>query len=347
MPPSKLAQVLSQMRGRIERGSRSLNEQNTKATLIEPVLAALGWEVQDVAEVVREHRAPRGKPVDYALLVLGEPKLYVEAKGLGENLADSKVAIQIMGYASVAGVEWIVVTNGDEWRIYNSHAAVPFADKLLRTVRISDVTGGAEEILGLLSKDQLRTKQIDALWNAQFVDHKVKAALNRFFDPRHDGALVKHVRKTAKGLTTRDIRGSMRRCNFSLEFMFAPGDLAKGKRPKAPRRSGITSSVTLLDLIKAGLLKPPLKLTASHKRCEVEARVLADGSVEFGGKAFTSLSKAGSAALGSLGARQKSGMERAVNGWDFWKYRAADGTVGVIDRARKGFLDRGGAASAG
>jgi len=63
-----------------------------KATLIEPVLAALGWDVLDTDEVAREHKAPRAKPVDYALLVMREPKLYVEAKGLGENLGDSKVA---------------------------------------------------------------------------------------------------------------------------------------------------------------------------------------------------------------------------------------------------------------
>lgn len=147
-----LPQTLAAARKRIAK-AKKLNENDTKATLIEPVLAALGWDVLDTDEVAREHKAPRAKPVDYALLVMREPKLYVEAKGLGENLEDSKVANQIMGYAAVAGVEWIVVTNGDEWRIYNSHATVPIAEKLLRSFKISDPAGGAEEILGLLSKD--------------------------------------------------------------------------------------------------------------------------------------------------------------------------------------------------
>ena len=36
-----------------------LNEQDTKATLIEPVLRALGWKVEDVDEVRREYTAKR------------------------------------------------------------------------------------------------------------------------------------------------------------------------------------------------------------------------------------------------------------------------------------------------
>ena len=109
-----LPRVLADVRIRIAKRSR-LNENDTKATLIEPVLAALGWDVHDVEEVAREHKAPRGKPVDYALLVMREPKLYVEAKALGENIDDGRFASQIMGYAAVAGVPWPVVTIGDEW----------------------------------------------------------------------------------------------------------------------------------------------------------------------------------------------------------------------------------------
>ena len=37
-----------------------------------------------------------------------------------------------MGYASVAGVEWVVLTDGNEYRIYNSHATVPVEEKLLK-----------------------------------------------------------------------------------------------------------------------------------------------------------------------------------------------------------------------
>ena len=38
-----------------------------------------------------------------------------------------------MGYAIVAGVEWVVLTDGNEYRIYNTHAPVPVAEKLFHS----------------------------------------------------------------------------------------------------------------------------------------------------------------------------------------------------------------------
>src|SRR4051794_4604676 len=112
-----LQEVLAQVRERITRyrGSAPINEQNTKAALIDPVLRALGWDIEDVDEVHREYKVKSAdNPVDYALLVLRTPRLFIEAKALGDNLNDRRWASQIMGYATVAGVEWVALTNGDE-----------------------------------------------------------------------------------------------------------------------------------------------------------------------------------------------------------------------------------------
>lgn len=123
------------------RGSRRLDEQNTKTTLIEPVLRALGWNPEDLDEAHREFKPQRrDKPVDYALLDLGSPRLFVEAKGLGENLDDRRWAGQIMGYAGVAGVDWVLLTDGDQYRLYNAHAAVGVEEKLFRRFRVSEAS---------------------------------------------------------------------------------------------------------------------------------------------------------------------------------------------------------------
>lgn len=47
-----------------------IGEQNTKAALIDPLLSALGWELQEIDEVRREYRRkPQDNPVDYALFL--------------------------------------------------------------------------------------------------------------------------------------------------------------------------------------------------------------------------------------------------------------------------------------
>jgi len=110
-----LRAVINECVERVERFRRQpqrIGEQNTKASLIEPVIAALGWDTRDPDEVHREYRRRRSdNPVDFALL-LRTPRLFIEAKGFGENLDDPRWGNQIIGYASSAGVEWVALTDG-------------------------------------------------------------------------------------------------------------------------------------------------------------------------------------------------------------------------------------------
>ena len=175
-----LGETLAKVRGRIqqirERGD-NITEQDTKRILIEPVLSALGWQMDELDDVRSEYRRkPQDDPVDYALLVFGEPCLFVEAKTLTTALG-RKCASQVLGYASVVGVGWCLVTNGDEYRLYNSHAAVDVEEKLFRTVRLSDPSqeNYCVDTLVLLAKDQMGEHVLELLWKGQFVDRRVKA----------------------------------------------------------------------------------------------------------------------------------------------------------------------------
>lgn len=94
------------------KASGSSNEANTKALLIEPLIAALGWDPTDLAAVEREVKVFEGTFLDYALKLDGTPRLYVEAKGLNENLDDKKFIAQTVNYANNDGVVWCVLTNG-------------------------------------------------------------------------------------------------------------------------------------------------------------------------------------------------------------------------------------------
>lgn len=191
-----LQETLSQVRAKLgHSGYRGVKEEDTKATLINPVLRALGWDLEDLHEVRHEFKLkPGDKPVDYALLVQHKPRVFIEAKALAENLADHKWANQIMGYATVAGVQWVVLTNGDEYRIYNAHAPVPVDDKIFRIICIADEGKCVGETLELLSKEQLQTKKLEALWNAHCVDRQIRPVIEKLFDPDPDPSLVNLLR---------------------------------------------------------------------------------------------------------------------------------------------------------
>src|SRR5664280_1897274 len=160
--------ALATVRDRIAKYQRqSIGEQDTKAALIVPVLRSLGWDTEDLEDVKLEYkRLSSDNPVDYALFLLREPRLFIEAKALGAHLDDHKWTSQILAYATVAGVEWVALTDGDEWRIYNSHATVPVEKKLFRVVRVGDPETHADQTLKLLTKAQMADHLIDALWKS-------------------------------------------------------------------------------------------------------------------------------------------------------------------------------------
>ena len=132
------------------------NEANTKALLIEPLIAALGWDPVDLDAVEREVKVFEGTFLDYALKLDGTPRVYVEAKGLNENLDDKKFIAQTLNYANNDGVVWCVLTNGSRVRVYKTNEPVAMDRKLLFEVDLTDETETAGEkakLLRLVSRD--------------------------------------------------------------------------------------------------------------------------------------------------------------------------------------------------
>ena len=62
------------------------------------------------------------------------------------------------------GVRWCVLTNGDEYRIYNSHAAVDVDEKLFRIVQVSESdTKVLTDTLLLLGREMMLGTLLDEL----------------------------------------------------------------------------------------------------------------------------------------------------------------------------------------
>lgn len=121
------------------------NEANTKALLIEPLIAALGWDPTDLSRVEREVKVYEGTFLDYALKLDGVPRLYIEAKGINENLDDKKFIAQTVNYANNDGVVWCVLTNGQRIRVYKTNEPVAMDRKLLFETDLTDESESISE----------------------------------------------------------------------------------------------------------------------------------------------------------------------------------------------------------
>jgi hypothetical protein len=222
-----IAAALQQIADRIPRfrgQSGRVSEQDTKRVLITPAIAALGWDTLDIEEVRNEYRHNTAdNPVDYALFLNRSPVLFVEAKPLGHSLDDRKWVLQTINYANAAGVDWCALTNGSEWRIYKVHAQVEADRKLFAAVSIdrTEALDEAARVLCLLSRENMRARAIDELWQAWHVDSQVHAALEQTLQ---DDAFAKLLVKRVPHLALADIRKSLRRAHISISYPSIFGD---------------------------------------------------------------------------------------------------------------------------
>lgn len=310
--------ALRQIADRIPRlraqGAR-ISEQDTKRILITPAVEALGWDILDIDEVRNEYRHNTAdNPVDYALFLNRSPVLFVEAKPLGHALDDRKWIVQTINYANAAGVDWCVLTNGAEWRIYKVHAQVEADRKLFTAVTIDtpEALEDAVRVLSLLSRENMRARAIDELWQAWHVDRQVQAALDQTLQ---DDAFAALIRKRVPPLSLADIRKSLRRATIAVSYpnifrdivarpaapvMPAPPTSPRPVPPAEPTPEGPDPTAdkaadqssprrrlqSTQDLIELGRLKVGDTLTIRGRDNSV-ARVLDGRHVEFNGQRMT------------------------------------------------------------
>jgi predicted transport protein len=156
------------------------NEANTKALLIEPMMHALGWDPVDLDAVEREVKVFEGTFLDYALKLDGKTRVYVEAKGVNENLDDKKFIAQTVNYANNDGVLWCVLTNGSRVRVYKTNEPVAMDRKLLFEVDLADeseTAGEKAKLLRLISREAVEARDLDRFGERVFTDGRVRKAL--------------------------------------------------------------------------------------------------------------------------------------------------------------------------
>ncbi len=166
-----LVAVIDTLKSRIEHHRTDLqrNEIRTRVSLIDPLLAALGWDVADPGLVTPEYEISGGKP-DYALLnAEGKPAAFVEAKKLGEPLKAHRN--QIVTYANQSGVPYAGLTDGDSWELFTVFDPKPLEDRLILDVTISKAPSPQGALQFLL------------LWNLNLTTIKPMTAAQPLFWP--------------------------------------------------------------------------------------------------------------------------------------------------------------------
>ncbi len=221
-----------------------LKETPTRVIVIDPLLAALGWDVRDPDEVQLEYPTVDGKSVDYALKLNDKPVLLVEAKALGDSLDDVKAVTQVVGYAANDGIAWCVLTNGVLWRVYRTMEKCPAPNKLAFEVNIAPSEADSiaveqiAEALWRLSREQMARGTLDELGEKIFTDGKVRKALRELMlnPPR---TLLNLLRNTIgdEALVPGRIAQSLQRIALDYGDTAAPPDPTQFSEASQGRKS--------------------------------------------------------------------------------------------------------------
>jgi hypothetical protein len=170
---SRVAAGLKKFQGVLEEArKRDVNESDTVTIVTDILGEVLGYD--KYSEITSEH-AIRSTFCDIAIKLDGRLAVLIEVKAIGLELKDNHIR-QAVDYAANQGCEWVALTNGISWQVYQVSFGKPIDAELvldLNLLTLSPRKADDIELLALLSREAWKKSSLD--------DYAVqRQALSRF-----------------------------------------------------------------------------------------------------------------------------------------------------------------------
>ena len=178
---------------------RDVNESDTVSILTDVFSEVFGYD--KYLEITREF-AIRSTYCDLALKIDEKVQYLIEVKAIGIQLKDDHIK-QALDYGANHGIEWIILTNGIEWKVYKIRFEKPIDFDLVCSFDFLELKARTEkdqELLFVIAKEGLAK-------NTRKEYHKKTQTINRFIIGRlilHDATLNsirRELRKLADGVS--------------------------------------------------------------------------------------------------------------------------------------------------
>ena len=145
--------------------ARDANEGDTRLLVTDMLCEGFGFD--KYAELTTEYRV-KGEFADYGIRLDKDLIAFLEVKRVATKLA-AKHLRQVETYAVNEGVEWVILTSGVVWQVYHITGGLPIVVDLALEVDLfgDDTLAQKANQLYYLTKESLKRRQIDALWQAK------------------------------------------------------------------------------------------------------------------------------------------------------------------------------------
>jgi predicted type IV restriction endonuclease len=219
---------------------RDVNESDTVSVLNDVLGDVFGYD--KYLEVTSE-LAIRGTYCDLALKVEDKVQFLIEAKAIGIELKDSHIK-QAVDYGANHGVQWVVLTNGIEWRVYRIRFEQPISFDPVCTfdfLAIDPQDEKNQDCLFLLAKEGLaRNSREDFYEKAQNVNRYVIG--NLILAEPVISVIRRELRKLADGMKIEEEEIEQIVMNEILKREIVEGEQAKASQARVNKFYRKTSS---------------------------------------------------------------------------------------------------------
>jgi hypothetical protein len=255
--------------------SRDVGESDTVIIVTDMLSEVFGYD--KYSEITSE-TSIRGTWCDLAIKLDGAIEFLIEVKAIGSDLKDSHTK-QAVDYSANQGTDWVILTNGETWRIYKVTFAKPITHELVIEINCSQLnpkkSGDIEVLYHLTREGWLRS----AL--GEF--HTQQQALSRFFL----GAMVlsnpvlEVIRRELKRLSP-DVKISAEQIKSALVQEVLKREVVEGEKADEARKKVTKAAGRLLRtrVTKDVSRKQAKSPDDSNEEAEPEGKVEEAGSAE-------------------------------------------------------------------
>lgn len=188
--------------------SRDANEGDTRLLVTDFLCDALGFD--KYRDLTTEYQV-KGEFADYGVRLDKQLVAFIEVKRAATKLS-TKHLRQVEMYAVNEGVEWMVLTNGQDWQVYHLSPGMPVEIDLALAVNLlgEETPSQKTEKLFYLTRESLKRRQIDELWKAARATAPKSLAQVLLSDPVLEAVRKEIRRRTGHNPGTEEIASTLR-----------------------------------------------------------------------------------------------------------------------------------------
>jgi len=241
--------------------SRDVGESDTVIIVTDMLSEVFGYD--KYSEITSE-TSIRGTWCDLAIKIDGAIEFLIEVKAIGLDLKDAHTK-QAVDYSANQGTDWVLLTNGEIWRVYKVTFAKPIDSELVLEINFSQLNPKKSSDLELLYHLTREGWMKSAL--GEF--HTQKQALSRYFL----GAMVTSppvlevIRRELRRLSP-DVRIGIEQIQSALVQDVLKREVVEGEKAEEARKK---ISKVASKLLRAKKAKQTSELTTEEESTSNEA----------------------------------------------------------------------------